>query len=33
MTLSDELLMSYADGQLNAGERAQVRKLIAKIRH
>lgn len=28
--LSDEVLMAYADGQLDAGERARLRKLIAQ---
>jgi anti-sigma factor RsiW len=31
MTLSDEMLMAYADGQLDAGERARVKKLIAQV--
>ena len=30
MTLSDEMLMAYADGQLDAGDRARVKKLVAQ---
>ncbi len=30
MTLSDEMLMAYADGQLDAGEAERVKKLIAQ---
>ena len=30
MMLSDEMLMAYADGQLDAGDRARVKKLVAQ---